>query len=106
MRHNSGWRNAVKKIFVIAGTADQARRWINMDAARRWSLGDTSVTLSDYISVFNPTQIRGHDDPHGVFVGTWKQRDNIVDIIQALLVATRGMNPRLRDVCLELQGVI
>jgi hypothetical protein len=94
----------VKK-FVIAGTAEQARQWIKTDTERRWRLGQTSANMSEYVVVFNPTQLRGVSDPHGVFVGTWRQRDNIFDIVQNLMLATRDLNPRLMAVWIEVQGM-
>jgi hypothetical protein len=83
------------KFFVIAGTIEQARNWIKEDAKRRWEAGETSVSLSDYISVFNPTQIKGYSNPHGRFVGTWWNRDDIPDLITHLTIQSIGFNPGL-----------
>ena len=74
------------KTLVIAGTYDQAQLWIKNDLAKRSALGETTLSMSEYIVVHNPDQIKGMRDPHGIFVGTWKQRKDIFEILNMLLV--------------------
>ena len=72
------------KFFVIAGNHEQARRWIRQECDRRWASGDTAVTLSDYIYVDDVSRIKGYSNPHGKFIGTWKDRWDIREIIADL----------------------
>ena len=90
------------KIFVIAGNSSQAIKWMKGNNQKRWDNGDTSATLSDYVIVENPTIMRGHRNPHGVFIGTWKDRSDIKDIIMALLMATDEKNDKLQKIWEEI----
>ena len=90
------------KIFVIAGNSQQAIKWMKGNNQKRWDNGDTSATLSDYVIVENPTIMRGHRNPHGVFIGTWKDRPDIMDIVMALMNATYETNPKLRKIWNEI----
>lgn len=36
--------------------------------------------------VHSPDQLRGMRDPTGIFVGTWRERKDIFEILNALLV--------------------
>ena len=90
------------KIFVIAGNSSQAIKWMKGNNQKRWDNGDTSATLSDYVIVENPTIMTGHRNPHGVFIGTWKDRPDIMDIVMALMNATYETNPKLRKIWNEI----
>lgn len=74
----------MSKTFVIAGNHAHARMWIKEDADKRWRAGETSITLSDYIYVSGPEQLRGYSDPHGVFIGNWYERKDIREILTIL----------------------
>jgi hypothetical protein len=69
------------KTLVIAGTIHEANYWIIQDYPF-----NTSLSMSDYSIVHNADQLRGMRDPKGVFVGTWKQRKDIFEILNMLLV--------------------
>ena len=73
------------KTLVIAGTYDEANNWMKRDVMRRWNAGETSSTMSDYIYCNNADRIKGMKDPHGVFIGTWRQRKDMEDIFVTLL---------------------
>jgi hypothetical protein len=66
------------KILVIAGSAIGAEAWVLSNTnPRPWS---------DYIIVHNADQLRGLRDPSGVFVGNWRERKDIFEILNMLLV--------------------
>jgi hypothetical protein len=65
------------KILVIAGSFIGAESWILNNPHRPWS---------DYTIVHNPDQLRGMRDPSGVFVGNWRERADIFEILNMLLV--------------------
>ena len=91
------------KFFVIAGNHEQARRWIKKECDRRWASGDTAVTLSDYIYVDDVSRIKGYSNPHGKFIGTWKERWDIREIVEQLLISTMPPNPTLIQIRKELK---
>jgi hypothetical protein len=82
------------KQLVIAGTYDQAQLWIKNDLARRSAVGETTLSQSEYTIVHNPDQLRGMRDPTGVFVATWRERKDIFEILNMLLVNMRDDTKR------------
>jgi hypothetical protein len=86
------------KIIVIPGNYNQGLDWAEKDCRKRWNNGNTSCSLSDYIIVTNPEQLRGIRNPHGVFVGTWRERDDIKDIILTLITLSYGTNDELQQI--------
>lgn len=68
------------KTLVIAGSAIEAQGWIIQD------LGKKYPRMSDYSIVYNADQLRGIRDPKGVFVGTWRNRKDIFEVLNMLLV--------------------
>lgn len=73
----------MSKIFVIAGNYEQAKQWIKQDIEKRTKLM-YDVSWSDYVIVKSVDNLRGIQDPHGVFVGTWKQRVDLLQIMNTL----------------------
>ena len=73
------------KTFVIAGNRAEADDWIKKDLKKRHAQGYTTLSWSDYVVVRDSTTLRGLRDPHGVFIGTWRERKDMEDIFVALL---------------------
>jgi hypothetical protein len=73
------------KTLVIAGNANEAKHWIITDLGKKYP-SNTSLSMSDYIIVHHPDQLRGMRDPSGIFIGTWKQRKDIFELLNMLLV--------------------
>jgi hypothetical protein len=84
-----------KPVFVVAGNHKEALDWAHRDLAKRWNSGETSVSLSEYILVSNIDQLRGHHDPHGVFIGTWRSRRDILNLIELMIRQTMSANANL-----------
>jgi hypothetical protein len=73
------------KTLVIAGTYHEANYWIIQDLGKKYP-SNTSLSMSDYTIVHNADQLRGRRDPSGVFVGNWRERKDIFEILNMLLV--------------------
>jgi hypothetical protein len=73
------------KTMVIAGNIFEAKHWIITDLGKKYP-SNTSLSMSDYIIVTNPDQLRGMRDPSGIFIGTWKELPDIFEILNMLLV--------------------
>ena len=73
------------KTLVVAGTTQEANYWIIQDLGKKYP-SNTSLSMSDYISVHSPDQLRGMRDPKGIFIGTWRNRKDILEILSTLLV--------------------
>lgn len=76
----------MSKIFVIAGNRQQADNWIKQHLIKRQESGVTTLSWSDYVVVTGAERLRGWNEPHGVFVGTWRDRSDMEEIFQTLLV--------------------
>ena len=73
------------KTLVVAGTQHEANYWIIQDLGKKYP-SNTSLSMSDYIIVHSPDQLRGMRDPKGIFIGTWRNRKDIFEILNMLLV--------------------
>lgn len=91
-------------IFVIAGTEPQAYEYINRKLEERIRNGELPNQIDDYKYVHNANVIRGIEDPHGVFIGTWKDRKDIKDIVSILMVSSRAQNKVLNEIWMELNN--
>jgi hypothetical protein len=97
------------KTFVIAGTLDQAKTWIKMDAEKRYANGNTSISLSDYVVVNQSLSLKGYSNPHGMFVGTWWERKDIEEIIINLTIQSHTYNKaidRVKEIYESKRGTI
>ena len=88
------------RIFVIAYSKAEAIHCIKSNIDKRIKQGTTTISLSEYVYVDGAIRIRGIRDPHGVFVGRWRGRLDIVDIVENLLMNSIHVNKtleRIRD---------
>jgi hypothetical protein len=83
------------KTIVVAGNYNQGLNWAEKDCKVRWNNGNTSISLSEYIIVSSVEQLRGIRDPHGVFVGTWREREDIKEIVATLFTQSVHVNREL-----------
>lgn len=90
------------KTFVIAGTRDQFNGYKHRRIRERVASGEVDFHYSDYVYVNNPLSLRGFADPHGVFIGTWKQLPDIKEIVETLIICSRTPNPKLIYILNEL----
>ena len=74
-----------QKIFIIAGTYDQYRNWVRKNFDRIYESDPfKSISLSNFVYVSNPDQLNGHREVHGYFVGTFRNRPDIRDIVMQI----------------------
>jgi len=73
-----------EKIYVVAGTRWEANEWIMQDIEKKYP-NNTSLTRSHYVFVDSPNKLRGLGNPHGVFIGTWRSRNDIKEVVETLL---------------------
>jgi hypothetical protein len=73
------------KTLVIAGNTAEANYWIIQDLGKKYP-SNTSLSMSDYIIGHSADQLRGWRDPKGIFIGTWRNRKDILEILSMLLV--------------------
>lgn len=69
------------KTFVIAGNVHECNEYCRIKQSN-------GLVSSNYIYVSSVSTLRGHQDIHGVFIGTWRTRSDITEILDALLIRT------------------
>jgi hypothetical protein len=93
------------KTFVVAGTYHEANYWIINDLGKKYPT-NTSLTMSHYVYVSKADDLRGVRDPHGVFVGNWLGRPDILEIVEALMMASVHVNPALGKIYKDVKSKV
>ena len=77
------------KIYVVAGNHQE---FIHYRKVKFEDLQVTSnpVNFGDIINVSSTNVLRGVQDPHGVFIGTWRMHKDIGDIIDVLQMCQKN----------------
>jgi len=92
------------KVFVIAGNKHQYEDYRKRKYAEEYlktgMQGGQKIHRSFYY-VHDEYTLRGVRNPHGVFVGTWRDRKDILQILETLIVSSED-NQRLIDIKTEL----
>jgi hypothetical protein len=78
------------KYFIIAGNAREAEYYIIQKMSDMYTSGNTSITRSHFIYVSDVVTLKGFSNPTGWFVGTWRDRNDIDQIILQLFIAKTG----------------
>jgi hypothetical protein len=89
----------MSKIYVIAGNNREGLEWAKKDLARKWwwvKESDKISLLSHYVIVDHVDKIRGVSYPTGYFVGTWKTRSDLRELIKIMQNASYGKNRALQ----------
>jgi len=89
-------------MYVIAGTETQAYNWINSKLEERIRNGEFPNQIDEYKYVHSANVLRGIKNPHGIFVGTWRERKDIKEIVEALLYSTMGVNETISKLYQQL----
>lgn len=93
-------------IYVIAGNHEQAYDYINRKLEERIRNGETVSKIGDYKYVDGVNTLKGIYDPRGVFIGTWRERKDIKDILLILNINSENKNPVLKKMWEEVNGSI
>jgi hypothetical protein len=93
----------MNKIYVIAGTAREATEWMKSNLQKRILNGENVIGMSEYAYVTGVDTLRGIRNPHGVFIGSWKERLDIFDIVQQLMLSSIHVNPALSKIYNDLK---
>lgn len=75
------------KYFIVAGTQQEFRTWVQLNR-RRFAYNN----INDFIYVDRPMVFLGHADPHGFFVGTFRQRPDLFEIVQTIIINSSAMS--------------
>lgn len=91
------------KWFVISGNHYQYLDFIREKIAEGWP-NNTSLSMSNFVYVDSVDKLRGIANPRGYFIGTWREREDIDDIVKVLWYSytTEKMHDNLRVIIDEV----
>ena len=69
------------KLFIICGNHQEYQEFVN----KKISSLTESFRITDFVYVSSPKAFVGHSNPHGWFIGTWRELPDIREILQTLL---------------------
>lgn len=71
-----------EKIFIVAGNYQQYKDWVKRNIDRLYQADPSrSISLSNFVYVSAPDAFRGQRKVHGYFVGTFRDRPDINEIV-------------------------
>lgn len=76
------------KYFVIAGNRSEYMDFVHKKVNEL--LLSTTVSFSDFVYVDSADNLRGYSNPKGWFVGSWREKKGINEIMVQLSLAKRG----------------
>lgn len=93
------------KIYIIAGNHHQFQDYKRQKYNQALMNGDAGLGMEvqSYVYVSDVSTIRGVANPTGVFYGSWRKRNDILDIIMVLRLAQRNRNATLDKLWHEIE---
>lgn len=92
------------KYHVIAGNVFEFDRFIKKKSAEMWNEGNTSVSLSDFVYVSSVETLKGLSEIQGFYVGTWKNRSDVMEIQLQVHIIKEKM--KQDEIFLKIQDAI
>ena len=91
------------KLFVIAGTRSEYMAFVHKKVNDFFQFGQTSITFSHFVYVDSADNLRGYSNPKGWFVGSWREKKGINEIIVQLTLAKRDyvLRPEFQEILME-----
>ena len=77
----------IEKYFIVSGNHTEYRNWVNKN-----HIFYPDNNISDFIYVHSLIVLRGYANPHGFFVGTFRSRADLYDIVQTIIMCSHGMS--------------
>lgn len=82
-----------QRVWVVAGNVNEYNNYV-----REKRLNSDKK----YQYVYDAMVLRGYSNPHGVFIGTWKHRDDIIQILDQLIISTVDKTDKLHKIRTDL----
>lgn len=82
-----------KLFFVVCGNLQEFKDYVR----------NKNSDLYDYRYVYDTNTLRGFSNPIGCLYGTWREKEDIQDIIMQLIISkTDGSNKTLKNILMEI----
>ncbi len=82
-----------QRVWVVAGNRNEFDSYVRNKPLN----GDKK-----YHYVQSAEYLRGVRNPHGVFIGSWKHRDDIIQILDQLIISTSDNTDKLYQIKIDL----
>lgn len=86
------------KIFVIAGNNAQFEHYKARKIEEMLNKGYVDFRYADIVYVSSANVLKGIKNPHGVFIGTWRERTDIHDILDTLMMCSQMNNAAVANI--------
>lgn len=87
------------KIFVIAGNKAQFEDYIRRKIEEMKANGYVDSRYYAYIVyVSSANVLAGVSNPHGVFIGSWRERKDIHEILDRLMICSHMNNAAIQNI--------
>jgi hypothetical protein len=78
--------------FIVAGTYAEYKDWLRQNRSRF-----PANNINDFIWVHGSDVFRGSANPHGFFVGTFRSRADLYDIVQTIILCSHDMSDQTKS---------
>ena len=91
------------KLFVICGNRSEYMMFVHKKVNELFQYSQTSITMSHFVYVDSADNLRGHSNPKGWFVGSWREKKGINEIMVQLFLAKRNyvLRPEFQEILAE-----
>jgi hypothetical protein len=80
--------------YVIAGSKNEYDTFIR----------EYKLNPNEYKYVYDAISIRGTRDPHGFLIGSWRNRDDISEIVETIWLCMRTPNKEFDKILAEFRS--
>ena len=78
------------RYFIVAGTEAEYRRWVMSNVFR-------FPASTDFMWVHGSDVFRGYANPHGFFVGTFRSRADLYEIVTTIIMCSHDMTKQTKS---------
>ncbi len=88
---------------MISGNRSEYMEFVHKKVNECFQSGQTMITFSHFVYVDGAETLKGYADPKGWFVGSWREKKGINEIIVQLFLAKRNyaLRPEFEDILKE-----
>lgn len=86
------------KIFVIAGNKAQFEDYMRRRIEEMKANGYVDFRYASIVYVSSANVLAGVSNPHGVFIGSWRERKDIHEILDRLMICSHMNNAAIQNI--------
>ena len=87
------------KIFVIAGNKAEFEDYMRRKIVKEMKAKDyVDIRHAYIVCVSSANVLAGVSNPHGVFIGSWREREDIHEILDRLMICSHMNNAAIQNI--------